>query len=535
MPHRPAMSGSTDGSRSCRNHRKNMSFTSSSHPARPARLAGDFQPRAPRALLARVISGLVFGGAAILASATSWTTLTIDTIPVMGGGFRTTTLAHLPDGRFVFGNQGQLFVQNSFGLAGKTAVPVGALELDPSFIAVRDAGNAIVGRGGFAATSELHVFNPSSPGTGVTPASLASLLNYSGAYWKSPTSALEGWLVCGANGAAGASNVMFVSLDGTKVGPVTGTISTFSGGIATDAAGNLFAATYELDFQTFLPTADADKVFKFPAALMESAVQAVMAGAPAPVPISSAQFIYKFDGTSNIAVDSLGRVWAAGFSASHIQVFDPALQATSRLRPADSGFAPGTPVLYTVRTFTLGVAGQTAFLAQDLNGGELTNIYTGHAADSAIEIPRFDSWRAQHFGVQNLTLGSEAALWGAAADPDFDGASNAMEYALGTQPGAADAALMAGGVSGGALTFTFHRDPLNTDLTYIVEICGTLAANDWQEIARSTAGAPTTSSGIGAGSVSEVAEGARFRVTVTDAATAQPRRFARLRLILQPP
>jgi hypothetical protein len=82
------------------------------------------------------------------------------------------------------------------------------------------------------------------------------------------------------------------------------------------------------------------------------------------------------------------------------------------------------------------------------------------------------------------------------------------------------------------LQLSFIRDPLNTDLIYAVEVSSTLAAGGWVEIARSTAGAPTVN--LGPGSVSEIAEGARFRVTVTDSVSTVPK-FARLRAILLPP
>ncbi len=511
---------------------KKMTNTIRSAALRTCRSLESLQSTARRSVVAGLTSGLALCAAFNPSlHAASWTSLTIDAFS--SSGFRSTALAHLPDGRFVYGVAGQVFVQDAFGAAGKNIVPAGALALDPSFLAVRDATTALVGQGGYAATSNVFTFNPSSPAAGVNPAPLASPQNYTGVYWKSPTTAIEGWLVGGGNAVAGFNNVVFISLDGTKTGPITQTISTYSGGIATDAAGNLYTATYELD-EFYEPTADADKVLKFPASLVEAAIQSVISGTPAPIPVSSASFVFKFDGTSNIAVDSVGRVWATGYAVNHVQVFDPATQTMARLVPQHGAFPPGTDVLYTVRSFTRSGTGYLAFLAQDEYGGAGTSVYTGHAPDLSIDIPHADQWRAQHFGVANLTLDTSSATWGPNADPDRDGVPNLVEYACGTSPVAPGIAPITPSVQAGVLGFTFIRDPLNTDLAYIVEVSDSLTPGGWQEVARSSAGAPTVSSGIGAGSVSEVAVASRFRVTVTDTA-AGAHHFARLRLILTPP
>jgi hypothetical protein len=468
-------------------------------------------------LLVGITSGLaIFGALAHQAHATSWTSLTIDTLS--STYFRTTALAHLPDGRFVYGVSGQMFLQDAFGLAAKTSISTGALSLDPSFIAVGDAAHAIVGQGGYAAISNVYTFDPSSLTPAVNPTPLASPQNYTGVYWKSPTSALEGWLVGGGNGEFGAPNVVFISPNGLKTGPVTGAIGTAtddigtaSGGIAVDANGNLYTATFEYYYSNFEPTPDANRVLKFTASDVESAIQAVINGVPAPIAVTSSTFVY---------------------AVNHLQVFDPATQTMSRIVPQNGPFPSGTDVLYTLGRFTRSGAGCLSFLAQDENGNAGTNVYTGYAADSSIVIPQMDKWRAEHFEVHDLTLATQADVWGPEADPDHDGSANLIEYAGGTSPNIPDASPITSGVSGGALQFSFIRDQLNTDLIYAVEVSATLAPGGWQEIARSSAGAATIN--LGAGSVSEIAEGARIRVTVTDSLSTVPK-FARLRVILSPP
>lgn len=481
---------------------------------------------------AAVLTAFFAAGSPALASV--WTTKTIHTAP---SSFFATSLAHLPDGRFVLGFQGKVFVQDSLGSPVKTAVPTGALSLDPSFVAVASAGSALAGAGGFGA-SGLHGFNPSSPASGVAAAPLASLQNYNGVFWKSPApGGPEGWIIGGGNGSGGAHNLTFVSLDGTRIGALTGTISTYSGGLAVDATGNVYAATYELD-AFFNPTPDANKVYQFSVASIEARAQAILAGnmSPGPVALSSATFLHRFDGTASLAVDSLGRVWAAGFGAmNHLQVFDPASATMSRIVPDHPAYASGTEVMYTVRNATISGAGHVAFLVQDEWGNAGTPLHSGTALDSAIVIPPQDVWRAAKFGVHNLALDTRTTLWGGEADPDGDGLKNLLEYAFDLDPladGGANA--ITSGTSGGLLAITFSRHPGRTDLKYEVEASSALANGSWSAIASSTGGAATVAAGASA--VSEITTGAVKRVTVADAASAagEQRRFMRVRVTVLP-
>ena len=124
----------------------------------------------------------------------------------------------------------------------------------------------------------------------------------------------------------------------------------------------------------------------------------------------------------------------------------------------------------------------------------------------------FAVWRQQHFGT--------AAGTGTAADdadPDLDGRSNLLEYALGSVPTAADTGSpsTAGSVTDGTathLTLTFNRiaDPA---LTYTVEASDDLVA--WTSILTSTGG-----------------ENVAGPVVVTDSETVEDhgRRFLRLQV-----
>ncbi|RYD31579.1 MAG: hypothetical protein EOP86_17590, partial [Verrucomicrobiaceae bacterium] len=221
-------------------------------------------------------------------------------------------MAHLPDGRMLLGRQGTLGVQSVWGAPALTSIPAGGLEFDPSFIAVRSADSALLGAGGgFGGISGLHAFDPSQPALALKEPPLAQVQNYNGLYWRSPSSGAEGWLIGGANGATGRHSVTFVSNDGTKSGPLTGELCTYSSGLAADAQGNLFAALYELPGTP--AEGDSEWVLKFPAANVEAAVNAVLAGTPAPLPKSGGTRVFRFDSASSLAVDAAGRLWAGGF------------------------------------------------------------------------------------------------------------------------------------------------------------------------------------------------------------------------------
>lgn len=125
--------------------------------------------------------------------------------------------------------------------------------------------------------------------------------------------------------------------------------------------------------------------------------------------------------------------------------------------------------------------------------------------------------------------GSEAELL---ADPNFDGVSNLLAYALGLAPalGNATAALpQAQWVSEGGqswLRLVFQRSSIATDLTYVVEASSDF--ENWSVIASSVAGAPTTGPGV----VGEAGVAPYFQVEVRDTLSSPPesRRFLRLRV-----
>ncbi|MBB5039995.1 Calx-beta domain-containing protein [Prosthecobacter dejongeii] len=267
---------------------------------------------------------------------------------------------HLPDGRFLFGTVGKVFVQDAFGAAAATEVanPTSIL-LDPSFVTSRSGTQALVGGGGFSGPSGVYLLNPSAPATPLVTPALATLQNYNAVFWKHPTSGREGWIIGGAN-AGFSSNLTFVSTDGQSVGAVTGAISAFSGGLTTDPSGNVFVSLADFN------AAINNKIVKFTAAQMDAAVVAVLAGDPAPLAVGASTPVFDADASGSLAADSLGRLWITGYQIGHIQSYDTATGATRRFTPDHPALANAAgPAAYSVKVFSKEATEYVSYLAND--------------------------------------------------------------------------------------------------------------------------------------------------------------------------
>lgn len=77
---------------------------------------------------------------------------------------------------------------------------------------------------------------------------------------------------------------------------------------------------------------------------------------------------------------------------------------------------------------------------------------------------------------------------GAADDPDGDGLPNLLEYAFGRSPWQADAG--GAGPNFREMEFCFTRDERLVDLTYSVQVSGSLASGSWTTLASSVGGTP---------------------------------------------
>ena len=454
----------------------------------------------------------------------TWQTMTVGTFaPDI---INATALAHLPDGRFLLGFQGEISVQNSWSQPGRINLNLNGVEPDPSFIAVRNSTSALVGAGGgFGFSTGVHSLNPTGSLQAVP---LATLQNFAGAFWHSPTTSREGWLIGGTNGPTGKHAVSYVSLDGSKTGLVTQELCTYSAGMAVDAGGNLLVSLYELPGS--LAEADAERLLKFSAVQVETAIAAIVSGSPAPLAKNAAASLFKFDSASSLAVDQRGRLWTSGPKHSRLQVYDPINGAWQRVVPDHAPIIGAPDVIYQVATFSRNGENYISFLAQDEAGTPDTSVLYGIAPLSAITVTEtLASWQAFHFGT--LVPATESTVWGALADPDRDGRSNLLEYALRTSPVIAEASPMIASLAASRLTLAFPRDPLRTDLRYTVEGADTLAET-WTALAASEAGGPMTAVSPAVPTIAEAPAAGVIQVSVRDmfATTSRSKRFLRLRI-----
>lgn len=145
-------------------------------------------------------------------------------------------------------------------------------------------------------------------------------------------------------------------------------------------------------------------------------------------------------------------------------------------------------------------------------------------ADYTVGTP-YGSWVSRHFDVAGQT---DPAVSGEAADPDGDGISNLLEYALNLDPHLADVTgLPTGGLLTGRetayLTLTYTKTNAATDLTYTPQVSGDLVS--WQSGADAVETVLTTDNGNGLTQIITV----RDKTPLTDGG----RRFMRL-LVTRP-
>ena len=156
-----------------------------------------------------------------------------------------------------------------------------------------------------------------------------------------------------------------------------------------------------------------------------------------------------------------------------------------------------------------------------------------YATDLSSYLPSWTSYAAWLNGRFTSAEIADPTITNPTADPDGDGWSNLMEYALGSDPHANGTPAGAPSMSqaGGYLTISFERNPSLIDLNYLVEVSDDALV--WTTIAQSVAGGPMSAvSGQTPSLVSDVINFQVMSVTVGDSAlmSSKVHRFMRLRV-----
>lgn len=288
--------------------------------------------------------------------AATWTTLDIGTT---SDQWFTSAFGNLPDGRLIYGEHGNIFLQDSWGSSSFSSYSSAPSGTDPAFIAVYDNSTALLGSGGWG-TSGVYKFAPDSVAS-LFP-SFANIQNYDAAFKDA-----DGFYLSGTSTGTGNDRhgVRYMSVDGAVNKVVIDDISQYSSGMALDSGGNLYVADN-----------DDDKVFRFTGAQLENAILGTA------LSIADGELIYDFEMgmTGSLAIDSDGVLWAAGWGSNGFVSYDPVLDKLTSYTPgADNSN-------YRVGTFSDGAKSYVAFLNAD--GTSVgSNLLYGYADASLVPEP----------------------------------------------------------------------------------------------------------------------------------------------------
>jgi hypothetical protein len=271
-------------------------------------------------------------------SASGWTTLPLPDLVSAPPHYGTLAVTHLGDGRFLYGNNNQLYTQNAFGAANVTALAdIGGDGVDPSFLVVLGGKLAVAGAGMFG-NSSLYQFDPTNA-TAPGYTAFATTQNFSGVE-RTTTSVY----VVGEDGTGGVNAVSVASLNGT-VKLLVDQAGAYSAGLARDNAGDLFVADN-----------DNESVYEFTAAQLQ---KAVAGNATLTLANGELEHAYSDDVVDSITVDAKGRLWAAGFGSDGLFWWDPAKNVGGVLTPQAAGGA------YTVSAFLRNGVGYISYVWQE--------------------------------------------------------------------------------------------------------------------------------------------------------------------------
>jgi len=273
-----------------------------------------------------------------------WTTLSLPNTT----NWANTTIGHLSDGRFVYGHNGALVQQDTFGsnaVSAYTNDPAG----DYSFVS-----SQFLGIGGFGA-APVYSFTGGNLSTTFTNISSDHQV-YQAVNYDASSMILVGK-------AGGNSDLAYMSSNGTYVTLIDG-ISTYSGAIAQDAAGNVYVADND-DFN----------IYEFTAAQIASAILG------SPLTMGNGTLVANLGVSGSLAVDSsTNRLYASGWQMNGVQVYDMALSQAGSFTP---GFDNSN---YQVNTFSDGANNYVGWITRsDWNGGDAVTY--GYDISSQVAIP----------------------------------------------------------------------------------------------------------------------------------------------------
>jgi len=284
----------------------------------------------------RSVSRWWLGAAVLLCSSgafASWMQYSLPNLTYSYGG---TALGHLPDGRYVFGECGNLYLQDAWNSSFYTPFSTEPSFIDPSFIAIWDGTFGVIGAGG-AGYSELYAFNPGN--TASLFSNVGTNYNFQGALLDAGSI-----LVNGASWTQPTNTIYYMTLDGATNKLVLDGVSLYSAGMTLDGSGNLYVADN-----------DDGSVYKFTPLQLDAAITG------APLTLASGQFVHDFGDGGNvgsIAVDGLGRIWTAGWNQEGLKVYNPSLDQEFSYTPALAN------ANYKVATFSSGGTNYVAYLNQ---------------------------------------------------------------------------------------------------------------------------------------------------------------------------
>ena len=247
-------------------------------------------------LAAAIAAGLVSSARA------AWTFLPLPATDPIPGGYANTAMGHLPDGRFIYGHNGTLIRQDTFGAAAASAytnAPAG----DSSFVTSTHIGYSGTG---------TRTYDSANAGTSFGLISSTPNNPYAGVKYGA-----GGLLMVGSQGF-GSSGLFHISSGGIQT-TLVATVSQFSGGIAMDDVGDVYLGYAGLD-------ANDNNIYKFTAAQIAAAIGGTALN------LGQATFVGNLGVSGSLAVDSTtNRLYASGYQINGIRVLDLGTNETGTL------------------------------------------------------------------------------------------------------------------------------------------------------------------------------------------------------------